>query len=97
MFFVFCLLQKQCLDILTISLQVNLYENNFIQWFYWKGRSIYKIYEIKTINFESDIIRVRNFHYRNVCYGMVIFSKTQIKLTLFWKVYIETLAKNLIL
>ena len=60
---IFCVLKKRCLQILTISLQVNFYQINFIQWFYENGRSKDKIYVIKTNNFESDIIRVRVFFF----------------------------------
>ena len=56
--FIFCVLKKRCLQILTISLQINFYQINFIQWFNENGRSKDKIYSIKTNNFESDIIRV---------------------------------------
>ena len=36
---IFCVLKKRCLQILTISLQVNFYQINFIQWFYEYRRS----------------------------------------------------------
>ena len=45
----------QCLQIVTICLQVNIYQINFIQWFYENRRSIDKIYVIKTNNVESDM------------------------------------------
>ena len=61
--FVFCLLQKQYLQILTINLQINFYHVNFIQWFSEKERSIDKMYTIKANNFESDIIRVRDLYF----------------------------------
>ena len=57
------MLQKQYPQFLTIRLQVNFYQINFIQWFYENGRSIDKICAIKTKNFESDIIRVRYFYF----------------------------------
>ena len=53
----------QCLQILTISLQVNFYQINFSQWFYENEKSKDKIYAIKTNNFESDIIRVRDLYF----------------------------------
>ena len=56
--FIFCVIKKWCLQTLTLSLQINFYQINFIQWFYEKGRSKDKIYVIKTNNFESDIIRI---------------------------------------
>ena len=55
--------KKRCLQILTIILQVNFYQINFIQWFYENERSKDKIYAIKTNNFESDIIRVPDFYF----------------------------------
>ena len=62
--FICCVLKKQCLQqILTISLQANFYHINFIRWFYENGRSIHKIYAIKTNNFESDFIRARDFYF----------------------------------
>ena len=61
--FIFCVLKKECLQILTISLQVNFYQISFIQWCYENGRSKDKIYAIKTNSFESDIIRVRDFYF----------------------------------
>ena len=36
--FILCGLQKQYLQILTISLQVNFYQINFSQRFYWKWK-----------------------------------------------------------
>ena len=59
MFFV---LKKRSLQILRISLQVNFYQINIIQWFYETGRSKDNIYTIKTNNFEYDSIRVRDFY-----------------------------------
>ena len=61
--FIFGVQKKRCLQSLTISLQVNFYQIDFIQWFYENGRSKDKIYAIKNNNFESDIIRVRNFYF----------------------------------
>ena len=40
--FIFCVLKTQYLQILTISLQVNFYQINFIQWFY-ENVIIYKV------------------------------------------------------
>ena len=61
--FIFSVLQKQCLQILTICLQGYSYQIYFIQWFYENWRSIDKICAIKTNSFESDIIRARNFYF----------------------------------
>ena len=61
--FILCVIKKQCIQILTISLQVNFYQINFIYWFYENGRSKDKLYATKTNNFESDIIRVWNFYF----------------------------------
>ena len=55
--FILCVLKKRCLQIFTISLPINVYQINFIQWFYENGRSKDKSYA-KTNNFESDIFRV---------------------------------------
>ena len=61
--FIFCVLKKRCLRTLTINLKFNFYQINFIQWFYENGRSKDKMYAIKTKNFESDIIRIRDFYF----------------------------------
>ena len=60
--FIFCVLKKRCLQILSISLQVNFYQINLIQCFSENGKSKDKIYAIKINNFECDIIRVRDFY-----------------------------------
>ena len=54
-FFVFWLLQRLCLTILTISLKVSFYIS--------RRRSIDTMYAIKTNNFDSDIIRVQYFYF----------------------------------
>ena len=60
---IFCVLKKRCLQILTISLQVNFYQINLIQWFDEDGRSKDKIDAINTDNFESDFFKVRDFYF----------------------------------
>ena len=89
--FIFCVLKKRCLQILTICLQVNFYQINFIQWFYENGWSKDKVYPIKTNNFEHDIIRVRDFWSGD-------FQQNAYKDDFILKgVYIETLVQNLTL
>ena len=61
--FIFCVLDKRCLQNLTISLQVNFYQINFIQWFNESGWSKNKIYAIKPNNLESAVIRVLDFYF----------------------------------
>ena len=96
--FVFCVLQKLSLQILTISLQVNFYQIGFIQWFYEKRRSIDKIHAIKTNNFDSDIIRVRDFYFKESPSWSGDFQQNANKVDFILKsVYIETLDENLIL
>ena len=48
---------------MTITLQVNFYQINFIQWFYENGRSKDKTYAIESNNFEPYIIRVSEFYF----------------------------------
>ena len=86
--FVFCLLEKQCLQISTICLQVNFIKLiSFNDDFMKKDRSINKIYETKII-LNLMLLEYEISIFRKVCPGQVIFSRTQIKLTLFWRVYI---------
>ena len=90
--------KKRCFQILTISLQDNFYQINFIQWLYENGRSEDKIYAIKNNNFESDIIRVRDFYFKERPSWSSDFQQNANKVDFILKsVYIETLAENLTL
>ena len=80
---------------MTINLQVNFYQINFIQWFYENWRSKDKIYGLKTNNFEPDIIRVRNFYFLEMLSWSRDFQQNANKVDLALKsVYIETLAEK---
>ena len=96
--FIFCVLKKRCLQILTISLQVNFYHINFVQCFYENGRSKDIIYAIQINNFESDIIRLRDFYLkeRPSWSGDFQQNANKVDFTL-TSAYIETLAENLTL
>ena len=83
---------------MTLSLQVYFYHIDFIQCFYVNGRSKDKIYAIKTNNFESDIIRVRDFYSKERPLWSGDFQQNANKVDFILKsVYIETLAENLTL
>ena len=96
--FIFCVLKKRCLQILTISLQVNFYQINFIQWFYENGMSKDKIYAKKPNNFVSNIIRVRDFYIKERPSWSGDFQQNANKSDFILKnVHNETLAENLTL
>ena len=62
------------------------------------GRSKDKIYAIKTNNFQSDIIRVRDFYFEERPSWTVDFQQNANKVDFILKsVKIETLAENLTL
>ena len=89
--FLQCLLNKQCLQIWAISLQVNFYQIRY----YEKGRQIDKSYAIKTNNFESDIIGVRDFYFLESPSWPGDFQQNGNKIDFILKsVYIETFAEN---
>ena len=96
--FIFCVLKKRSLQILTINLQFYFYQINFIQWFYENGRSKDKIYAIKTNNFESDIFRVRDFYFWERPPWSGDFQQNVNKVGFIFKsAYIATFAENLTL
>ena len=92
--FIFCVVKKRCLQILTISLQVNFYHINFIKCFYENGRSKDKIYAIKT----TILNLIRGFYFKERPSWSGDFQLNAIKVDFILKsVYIETLAENLTL
>ena len=96
--FIFCVLKRRCLRTLTISLQLYFYQINFIQLFYENGRLKDKIYAIKNKNFESDIIRIRDFYFKKRSSWSGDFQQNANKIDFILKsVYNETLAENLTL
>ena len=82
-FFVCFFLLKLCLPILTTSLQVHFYLINFIKWFYERGRLIDEQTILILISLQHEFSA-----FKKIRHGLVIFSRTPIKLTLFWRVYI---------